>query len=331
MPATVLANVDFQSSLFKDLLYGYYTDRLELLNSLLVEAPDTVISPDSKGYTVSIPYLDPMSGDADQITTSLTTTINNLATWKDIGAWVEREKAWGADQMVKVVSGYDITEGVAKFLGEYWAGEIHKSAISLLTGIFGSALASTHVYSGDAGVTINATGLQSAKQSVLGDNSDLLDVIVMNSKVYSDAVKAGLVTTTNMQDEVYRTGVINSILGLVPYITDKLTVSAGIYPTYIGQRGALIYKFRNRPQNAYNNSNVFNLGMIEVELYRNSTTAGGQDSLITRSSYMVHCPGVQFDGTVTSNPTNTELATSTTWTKVATDDKYIKLIKYESA
>lgn len=330
MAATTLSNVDFQSSLFKDLLYGYYTHRLELLNSLLVEAPDNVISPDSKGYTVSIPYLDPMSGDSVQITTSTTTTINNLATWKDIGAWVEREKAWGADQMVKVVSGYDVTEGIAKFLGEYWAGEVHKSAISVLDGIFGSALSSTHVYSGDSGTTINATGLQNAKQ-LLGDNADLLDVIVMNSKVYSDAVKAGLVTSTNMQDEVYKTGVISSILGLVPYITDKLTVSAGIYPTYIGQRGSMIYKFRNRSQNAYNNSNVFNLGMIEVELYRASTTAGGQDSLISRASYLVHCPGVQFDGTVTSNPTNTELGTSTTWTKVATDDKYIKLLKYESA
>jgi hypothetical protein len=330
MAASTLSNVDFQSSEFKQLFYGYYTHRLALLNSLFVEAPDSMISPDAKGYTVSIPYIDPDTGDSVQITTSLTTTVNALNNWKDIAAWVEREKAWGSEQIVKVVSGYDLTDAIAKFLANYWAAEVHKSGVSVLTGAFATALLSTHVYTTDAGTTINAKGLQSAKQAVLGDNSDLLDVIVMNSKVHSDAVKDGLETSTPMQDQVYGSGNINRILGMEPYITDKLTATSSVYPTYLAQRGSMIYKFRNRTQNNFNNANVFKVGPIEVELYRSSLTNGGQDVLITRASYLAHIPGVQFDGTVTSNPTNTELATGTTWTKIASDDKYIKIVKYES-
>lgn len=330
MAAQTLAGVDFQSSDFKDLFYGYYTHRLNLYNSLLIEAPDELISPDSKGYTYSVPYIEPGSGDSDVITTSLTTTINNLSNWKDIGAWCEREKAWGAEQIIKIVAGYDITEAIAKFMAEYWASEVHKSTVSLLTGIFTTALASTHVYSGDSGVTINAPGVAKAKQTIFGDNADLVTSAVMNSKVITDAIIVGLATATPMQDETFRSGRMATMLGMDLYQTDKLTAVSNVYPNYFGAPGALIYKFRNREQQSFNNANVYKVGAVEIELSRDSVTNGGQDRLISRASYTVHCPGVQFDGTVTSNPTNTELATGTTWTKTAADDKYIKLMKYES-
>lgn len=327
MAATTLANLDFDSEVFKDLVSGYFTHRLALLNSLLVEAPDELISPNSTGYTVAIPNVDTISGDSDQITTSLTTTVNAAGTWKDIGAWVEREKAWGADQIIKTVTGYDIVDEVAKQLGEYWAGELHASAVSVLTGVFGSALTSTHSKD-DSGNTINLTGLSDAKQ-LLGDNQDELTAIVMNSKVYNDAVKDGIIYQENTIGGIRESGVVNKILGLVPYITDKLAVSAGVYSSYLGKPGSMIFKFRKRQRFNLTNAEVYDLGFIEVEKYRVSGTAGGQDVLISRASFLAHVPGVQFDGTVTSNPTNTELATSTTWTKVADDDKKIKLVQYK--
>jgi hypothetical protein len=328
MASTTLANVDLQSEVFKDLVSAYFTHRLAFLNSLLVEAPDALIPPDSKGYTIAIPNVDSLTGDADQITSSLTTTVNAAGTWKDIGAWVEREKAWGADQIIKTIAGYDMVDEVAKQLGEYWANQLHGSAINLLTGVFGSALTSTHVKD-DSGNTINDNGVADTKQ-LLGDNADELTSIVLNSKVYTDAVKAGIVYQDGSIGGVRESGQVGKILGLNPFITDKLTVSSGVYSSYLGKAGSLIYKFRKRQRQNLTAAEVYDLGFIEVEKYRVSTTGGGQDVLISRASYLVHCPGVQFDGTVTSNPTDAELATSTTWTKVADDDKKIKILQYKS-
>lgn len=328
MASTVLTDVDFQSSTFKDAVQGYFTQRLALLNNLAIEAPDELISPMEKGYTVSIPEFEALDGDSVQITTTTSTTVNNLSTFKDIAAWVEREKAWGADQIIKTISGYDVADEIARQLGEYWAGEVHKSAVSTLTGVFATALASTHSYD-DSGNTINIDGLAAAKQ-LLGDNADLLNVIVMNSKVKTDAVKDKIVTYDKAMVDSYSSGDVQMIMGLRPYVTDKLTPSAGVYKSYIGRPGSMIYKFRQRQKANLTNAEVFDLGMIEVEKYRVSTTGGGQDVLISRASYLTHVPGVQFDGTVTSNPTNAQLATGTTWTKVADDDKKIQLIEYKS-
>ena len=69
---------------------------------------------------------------------------------------------------------------------------------------------------------------------------------------------------------------------------------------------------------------------IDMELVRVAGTAGGIDGMIFRMSVTVHVPGVQWDGTVTSNPTDAELATGTSWTKVEPDDRGIQLVKYLS-
>ena len=67
-----------------------------------------------------------------------------------------------------------------------------------------------------------------------------------------------------------------------------------------------------------------------MELVRDSATAGGVDGLIFRMSVLVHIPGVQWNGTVASNPTDAQLATGANWTKIAPDDKLIKLVQYKS-
>lgn len=320
---------DFNTTAFKDAVAGYFTQRLALLNSLLMEIPDSVLSPNEKGFTASFPNFDTITGDADQITSSLTTTVNAIGLWTDIAAWVEREKAWGADQIIKTVTGYDIVEEVARQLGEYWANEVHKSWLKTADGVFATALATTHIKD-DGQNTINLTGINAAKY-LLGDNMDVLDTIVMNSKVYTDALDARILYQTNSTGDTIDSGRVDRISGLNVKISDKLAVSSGQYPTYIGAKGSGLYKFRKRAVSSLTNANLFDVGMIEVELARVSTTAGGQDVLISRASYLTHIPGVQFDGTVASNPTDAELATATTWTKVADDDKKIKLVKYLSA
>lgn len=329
MSSTVLTDVNYQSEFFQMQMQAAFTHKLELLASgALMPLPDELASPDSKGHTIAIPRWNVLSGDSVQITTSTTTALENLTDIKDIAAWMEREKAWAADQMVAVVAGKDVTSAVAIQLGEYWAGELHKSMISHLTGAFSTALASTHVHDASPNVISRAEILKAKEK--LGDNQDKLTLALMNPLVYNDAL-AGLLIETPLGDSITQTAKIPQLLGMSTYQTELLAATADVYPTYLSAPSSMGYKFRNRARNANSNANVTTVNLngliIDIELNRIATYAGGQDQIITRCSYLTHIPGVQFDGTVASNPTNAQLATGTTWTKVQTDNKLIPLVK----
>lgn len=328
MAATVLADVKFQSNEFVDSVGIVFKDKLAMLNNMLIESR---IQP-STGYTQSMTAVNTPTGDSVQITTGLTSVVNSVTQYQDIAAWVEREKVWGFEEVLNNVAGVDLTPELASFLATYWAGELHKSALSLLDGVFTTALASTHVLD-ESDQYINTTGLTNAKQK-LGDAGSELSTFVANSAVLTRALQAGILYQEGTIGGVMESGNMNRIVGMTPFASDLLTGTGGVYPSYLGKPGSLVFKFRQRKPSRLNNANVYyiNAGgiVIEVELVRNSLTNGGQDIIASRASYLVHCPGVQFDGTVTSNPTNAELATGTTWTKVADDDRKIAIVKYLS-
>ena len=117
--STVLTDVNFLSQPFKSTLAGEFTHRLELFNSLLANG-NGYINPDP-GYTQAIPKWNTLSGNSVPITSVLTTPINNLSYFLDVGIWMEREKAWGADEILKTVAGQDkdVTQEVARQMAQY--------------------------------------------------------------------------------------------------------------------------------------------------------------------------------------------------------------------
>lgn len=339
MAATTLSNIDFQSSTFKDIMAGEFTDRLALLTSgVMMNVPDNIVSSTDKGTTVSIPHWNTISGDSVSITGSFSTTVNALATYKDVGVWCEREKAWGSEQIIKVVSAADPAAEIARQLGQYLAVETHKQGVSVITGAFSVELATSHSTGNSfTGGTINNDGILTAKQK-LGDNQDQLTNALMHSKVYQDALRDGIITNTifGVANEQFRSGTIGQMLGMTPVMTDKFTATSSVYPSYFAAPGALIYKFRERAAQAQSNANLVKINagnnlIAELELHRVALSNGGQDVMILRWSNLVHLPGVYWDGTVTTPPTNTELATASSWTKISgIDDKLIKIVELKT-
>ena len=323
-----LSGVNYQSESFGRVLAGVFSHKLNLLNNIITLAPDEIIAPVEGSYA-SVPQWNALSGDADVISTSLTTTINAPSQFKHRAAWVEREKAWGAEEIIMTIAGsqHDATTAIANMIGEYWANQIHNTGISVITGAFADALASTHVLD-DSGATITKEKVAAAKLK-LGDNAEKLKSIVMNSKVYTDALVTNMIAT-NLGDALTQSGMLEKLLGMNVFQSDKLAATAAVYPTILGMPGGMLYKTRPRKNHALSNANKFNVGNLEVELYRNSVTNGGYDALITRLSYSVVIPGVQYDDTGGVNPTEAVLATSTSWTKVQTDDKLIPIVMYKS-
>lgn len=332
MARTALTDVNFQSSVFKKTMQAVWLQRLAILNGLMVEAPDQMVDPNSTGTLIEMPRWNMIDGTWQSITTSLSTTYNKVTDYLDKAVWVEREVAFQAEQIVKMIAGSDkdATIAVAEQLGNFMAKTLNGLGISVLTGAFASTLLSSHVYSVDSAVEINVKGLVKAKQK-LGDHGNMLNAIMMHSKVEADALSEKILTYDKSVVDSYKTGQVGSLLNMTPFVDDLLVPSGAVYNNYLGAKGGIIYKFRKRQQSAYTNANIVNVGMVEMELVRESTTAGGVDGLIIRFSGLVHIPGVQWNGTVVSNPTDAQLATGANWTKVAPDDRMIPLVLYKCA
>ena len=235
MPITQIGDIDFQSQEFTDIMQGEFTYRLEFLNSgVLSELPDNVVN---NGYTVAMPHWETLSGDSDVISTSLSTTINSLGTYND-AACVRKRKAWGAEQIMKVVTAADATAEMARQLDQYWANELHKTALKTLTGAFAVELASPHSTGGTYSGAIIYTDAVLAAKLLLGDNSDLLSAALMNSKVYNDALKDKIISIDSGSVDSYNSGMIPKMLGMTPKATDKLTATSSVYPSYFCSFGS---------------------------------------------------------------------------------------------
>jgi len=181
MTQLILSGVNYASESFQRVMSAVFSHKLALYNSMLMVAPDQLVAPVAGDYA-SIPQWDVISGSADRITNGLTTTINAPTQFKHRGAWVEREKAWGADEIIMTIAGseHDATRAIAEMLGEYWAGQIHATAINVVNGVFADALASTHVLD-DSGATITPEKLVDAKLK-LGDNGEKLNALAYLTK-----------------------------------------------------------------------------------------------------------------------------------------------------
>lgn len=330
--ATALSDINFQSEIFGETLEMEFTHRVGLLSSgLIAPAGDVLVKPGQSGQFANVMKYNAISGPSVKIASGMTTSFKTVTDYKDIAVWIEREDAWDAETIIKLIAGKDPTMAVIRAISSYWGKDIHDTAYALLQGVFGSALLSSHStgteYTGDL---ISAPAVLGAKQ-LLGDNKDLLRLIVMHSKVHNDAVNQNLQVSTPRADDAFSTGDIQRILGLNPTITDLVTPVSDVYSSFLAVPGAVVYKTRPRPSAQMNNANIVRAGDIEIELYRNSINSGGIDGLITRISYLVHLPGVSYKmGTAPANPTNAQIATVGNWEKVVSDDKLIRIVELKT-
>lgn len=260
------------------------------------------------------------------------------APYIDRFAWMELEKAWSAQDLIKTVAGkdYDSIDEVARHIGQYWAYQLQKRAINVLKGAFTTALATSHsTGAAYAAATIGNAGIIAARQK-LGDFKKMLSIMLMNSAVYSDAVRNNLVTPSaelqagdGVAGEAFRSGTPGRILGMQPYEDDDIEAVSTVYSTYMGGPRSMVYALRPREKAALDGGIYASTSNnIDLELVRDAYTAGGVNTLITRVSCAVHLPGVQFSDSV-ANPSLSDLATGSNWTKVA-PNKSIKVVELKT-
>lgn len=231
-----------------------------------------------------------------------------LARWKGVYSYGITSELKNDDALAKLIP--QIAESMNL--------DIQTAIVNLINGAFTTALATSHTYdvSGAGGSgAFSYDAVSTAGATKLGEAMTNLTGIIMHSKVYNDALLLGMVQFINgvYGQNMLATGQIPTIFGLKVWVNDTLcagTTANGLttYPSYLvgGQPIELTWQKK-----------------LTMENYREPL--GDKNHVIWHFTYGIGIDGVSYTD-AQDNPTNAQLA-SGTYSKVAENDKNIKLVK----
>jgi len=277
------------------------------------------------GDYVSFPAFKELSGDADRMVDSGNYDINKIDVLKDVAAVCHRIKVFGANDLSAIVSGSDPMGAISSQIARYFAKVVQKSALATLKGqiVSSGALNTTNLHSvfvDDATIanqkymtaSVAATAL-----GLLGDEINNIAAWVMHGKVLADLLSAGYVSTytaPNPAIEINGLGEIQKFMGKPIIVSDSCTTIAGSsatkYITYGLAKGALAYGIQKDLNPEVGRDSKDKVSYISTDIH-----------------YATHLRGCAYQsGTGGANPTDTTLATATSWALVAESAKFVGMI-----
>jgi hypothetical protein len=319
----------FQDEGFQTELQAELVDRLGAFSSGIL-TQTTVISAGESGNFVNITQWPTVSQEPEQILSGEDANIYSFADYKQRAAWVERVLAFGVENLVEIIAKKDPHGAVIDQAANIWSKAIQKSAISLIKGCMG-VLAATHTTGGIyIGNKINLDAFRDAKQ-LLGDAQEQLVRALAHSKVLNDATGSILnafPAVDSVSGQIINNGLKNNIYGTLAIMDDSVAAVGDVYSTYLAAPGSLGYKFDKWIRRDVNGNQVI-ANTVDFEFQRLPRTGGGQDVLYMRAKYLVHMFGMSYTS-ATANPTDAQLATDVNYTKVADDDRKIKVVELKT-
>lgn len=297
------------------------TEKSELVQSgIITSNPQLNDLVTQGGKIINMPFFNDLTGD-DQVVPNQGTNlaVDNITTGQDKAVLLIRGKAWGSHELAGALAGADPMKAIADRYSMWWTRQEQKTLISVLTGVFGSAL-SSHVndISADtgAGSVISGGAVLDTKQA-LGDASEALTALIMHSAVKTELQKQGLIDYVRTPEDALA---YPTYLGYRVIVDDNMPVSgsgdARVYTTYLIGMGA-IARGEGVPTS-----------LTPVETDRNSL--GSEDYLITRRAFVLHPMGVAWKEPATyttatdPTPANVDLAAAANW-QLVVDHKKVAL------
>lgn len=283
------------------------------------------------GAEVNVPFFKPLTGEDEVLSDSASLSVANISAYNMVAHVLMRGKAWGVNDLAEALSGDDPMGAIAEQTADWWNQQYQKTLLSVLKGIFGQALASTHVATSSKALDISTI---IDAESLLGAEGEEFAAVYMHDKVYYNLKKQNLITFQTLDTTTEGKGTpkdLHNFIGALNRVAPipmfdgmvviheknpELVSGSNNYTTYLFKRGSVAFGDANAP--------------VPVETDRDKLA--GTDLLIMRRHYLVHPYGLSFvasgNGALAgSSPSNAELATKEKWTKVATDDRSIGIVK----
>ena len=318
MPITKITDV-----IVPELFNKYVINRTMELSAfyqsgIVVNSPEFDALASEAARTHNMPFFEDLQGESEAILEDVKMTPKKIGSNKDVSTTIFRQNLWGASNLSAALSGADPAKAIGDLVAAYWARDMQKELIAILSGVFGTytpesgsattpmadhILDLTAMSSADA-KKISASAFIDACQ-LLGDAQAQLSGVAMHSATKSYLKKQNLIQTerdsTDVEFDVYQ--------GRRVTVDDGCPVDTknGVYTTYLFGNGAV----------ALGNGNP--VGFVATETDRDKQTGGGIDYLINRKAFILHPRGIAYTGAVRANvetPLRTELAMAQNWNPV---------------
>lgn len=314
----------FDSKNFNAEVFGKYLEKMPRVkqNALLKAGilrgrPDlkTVLVDQSGGNFISVPMTGLIGGTALNYDGNTDITATNLETFLQNMIVVGRAKAWQEKDFSQDVTGHDFMADIAAQVADYWDDVDQTTLLAILTGIFGVStnnFASDHTLdiTGETVKTVGAATLNNAIRKAAGANKDIFTVAIMHSVVATNLENLQLLEYMKYNNGagIQQDMSLATWNGRTVLVDDDVPVDTSgtdpVYTTYILGAGAFDFCDCG--------------ARVPNEIYRDPTTKGGQEMLITRQRKLFAPRGFSFvqPGTAIVSPTDVQLATAARWTVV---------------
>ena len=260
----------------------------------------------SGGSDITMPMWERLEGDSEiQSDGTREATPGGITSIKDRAVVHYREKLWTSANLASALAGDSAQDAISAMEAEWWVREEQKFLLATLTGMFNSpTMGTSHVLNAgtdvlDADITLDA-------QQLLGDNSDMLAIMLTHSR-----------TLTNLKKQ-----------NLIDYIpTSRGEIE---FATYLGYR--IVPDDTMQPDETFllasgvvGRGDGIPVDMVPVEVFRKETW--NIDCLLSRRAFVMHPMGVRWIGSAAdASPTLAELRDGDNWEKVY-PDKHLGFVK----
>jgi hypothetical protein len=285
----------------------------------------SALAANAGGSVVHLPHWSDLSGDDaptpdGEAGNALTAT--DMAGAEQVAPRLLRSKVWRGTPLSSWLAGDDPLLTLADRVAAYRARREEASLFSILAGLFTTSgcLRATHRLDiATAGRSLSPEAIAEGAQ-LLGDAQSMLSAIAMHSAKATSLKLAGYlreISQINPTPGGAPGGMLQTIDGKAVVVDDSCPYADGEYTSYLFGPGAFAYA--ETPTNP---------GIEPFESDTDILTKVGY--LGYNWGYVLHPAGCAYAlGTAGANPTNTVLATATSWTKVF-ETKNIPLVAIQS-
>lgn len=295
------------------------------------------------GLTFNTPSWKDLDNDEENTSTDNEASFSvpkKIGTVTEISVRLNRNQSWSAMDLAADLAGSKPMTAIGNRVGYYWTRRLQAMFIATMQGVFADNAAAptagehvqndlTNNISGaaySAGVTDFSAEAFIDTAVTMGDSAEALGMCFMHSIVYARAQKNNLIDFIPDAN-----GVVNipTFLGRRVIVDDGLPnpagtgaaqTAAGIYHTWLFGGGAVRYGV-GTPETPF-----------ETDRLPSAGDGGGQEVMYDRVQWCLHPVGHAYVGTPPNGgPTNAatanNLASATSWRRVFTERKQIKIAR----
>ena len=243
-----------------------------------------------------------LSGSAIDLDGSTDIDDGSLPTYSQGIVCIEMGKAFTEKDFTYSLSGKDFMMVVAEQIAKYWQKQVQGKMLSILKGIFATALAGSVITK----TAVASTDIIDVCREIGGDNAELFKVVFMHSVVAKELEKSEKLTYAlyNRADGLQVQSNIAYWNGRLVIVNDQCPVvdngdSTKTYRTYfLGERA---FARGDLPV------------LVPAEMSRDAKKNGGETSLVSRVRLYLAPEGVSFKKPNALKITNAVLETGANW------------------